>query len=139
KKQARVTVKQTQAGEPFHFPLALAFVCPPASQPTRVEQEITEKEHTFTIPLAGPPSLVEVDPDQAVLAEIKETKGRDQWRGPPPGGARGVSRSPAGPPQAPSSPPTQPGRPPAPGVPPTHPPPRPEPLAPPPRPPTVSE
>jgi aminopeptidase N len=79
-KQARVTVKQTQAGEPFQFPLTLSFRCPPASEPTRVVREVTEKEHTFDIPLPGRPDLAEVDPDQAVLAEIKETKARDLWR-----------------------------------------------------------
>src|SRR5262249_22991058 len=78
-KHARVLVKQTQAGEPFPFPLTLVFRCPPASQPIRVVREVTEKEHAFDIALPERPDLVEVDPDQAVLAEIKETKGRDQW------------------------------------------------------------
>lgn len=78
-KLARVAVKQTQPGEPFHLPLALAFRCPPSTLPVVVEHEVTEKEQTFYVPLPGRPALVDVDPEQVVLAEIKETKGRDLW------------------------------------------------------------
>jgi aminopeptidase N len=82
--QARVVVKQTQAGEPFHFPLTMRFTCAGDSksaleQDVTVEQEVTEKENTFLIPLPGTLIRAEVDPQQAVLAEIKETKGRDLW------------------------------------------------------------
>jgi aminopeptidase N len=79
-KQARVTVKQTQAGEAFQFPLTLVFRCPTSAQPIVVEQEVTDKEHTFFVPLPSRPTLVEVDPEQAVLAEIQENKGRDLWQ-----------------------------------------------------------
>jgi aminopeptidase N len=79
-KQVRVVVKQTQAGEPFHFPLALWCWCPPESGPIVSEQQATEKEHIFLISVPGRPTRVEVDPKQAVLAESKETKGRDLWR-----------------------------------------------------------
>jgi aminopeptidase N len=78
--QARVVVKQTQAGEPFHIPLKLVFHCPGAAAPTVVEQEMTEKELTLRVPLSEPLARLDVDPDQAVLAEIKETKPRDLWR-----------------------------------------------------------
>jgi aminopeptidase N len=44
-----------------------------------VVQDVTDKEYTFLIPLPGTPLRVEVDPEQAVLAEIAETKGRDLW------------------------------------------------------------
>ncbi len=77
--QVRVVVKQTQSGEPFHFPLTLLLSCSGADKPVVVEQEVTEKENTFLIPVPGTPTRVEVDPEQAVLAEIKETKGRDLW------------------------------------------------------------
>jgi aminopeptidase N len=41
--------------------------------------DVTEKEHTVYVPLPGRPALVEVDPRQVVLAEIKENKGRELW------------------------------------------------------------
>lgn len=77
--QARVAVKQTQSGEPFHFPLTLLLSCSGVAKPVVVEQDVTDKENTFLIPVPGTPIRVEVDPEQAVLAEIKETKGRDLW------------------------------------------------------------
>jgi aminopeptidase N len=79
-KQTRVVVKQTQAGEAFHFPFALLCGRPSEAGPIVSEQKVTEKEHTFLIPMPSRPTLVELDPKQAVLAEIKETKGRDLWR-----------------------------------------------------------
>jgi aminopeptidase N len=84
-KQVRVTVKQTQAGEPFEFPLKLVVHGPDAksastaSKPQEVVENVTEKEHSFIVSAADRPSLVEVDPEQAVLAEFKETKSREQW------------------------------------------------------------
>jgi aminopeptidase N len=77
--QARIVVKQTQPGEPFHFPLAVLLHCAGSAKPIVVQQDVTDKEYTFLIPLPGAPTLVEVDPEQAVLAEIKETKRRDLW------------------------------------------------------------
>jgi aminopeptidase N len=77
--QARVVVKQTQPGEPFHFPLTLLWSCSGVDKPVVIEQDVTDKENTFLIPLPGTPTRVEVDPEQVVLAEIKETKGRDLW------------------------------------------------------------
>jgi aminopeptidase N len=77
--QARVVVKQTQSGEPFHFPLTLRVSCAGAAKPVVVEQDVMDKENTFLIPLPGTPTRVEIDPEQAILAEIKETKGRDLW------------------------------------------------------------
>jgi aminopeptidase N len=78
-KQARVHIKQTQKEEPFHFPLRMVFHCPPAKEAVVVQGPVTQREHTFWVALPGPPTLVEVDPEQAVLAEIKETQGRDWW------------------------------------------------------------
>jgi aminopeptidase N len=75
-KQARISVKQTQAGEPFHFPLKIVLH---GSQDKTVEEQITDKEQQLVIPLAERPTRVDVDPNQAVLAEIKETKNGDMW------------------------------------------------------------
>jgi aminopeptidase N len=77
--QVRVAVKQTQSGEPFHFPLTLLLSCSGAAKPVVVEQEVTDKDYTFLIPVPGTPTRVEIDPEQAVLAEIKQTKGRELW------------------------------------------------------------
>jgi aminopeptidase N len=78
---ARLVVKQTQGGEPFHFPLRLVFRCDTSAGTQEVdrEQEITDKEQTLYVPLPGRPTLVEVDPRQAVLADVRENKGRDLW------------------------------------------------------------
>jgi aminopeptidase N len=77
-KQLRVQVKQTQAGDPFHFPLAVRVTVPGASDISTVAN-ITSKEQSIAIPLRDRPARVEVDSAQAVLADIKETKGRDLW------------------------------------------------------------
>ena len=77
-RQAEVTVKQTQSGDAFEFPLKIAFTCG-TGKPVEVEEQITTKEHTFTVPLPGPLTMVEVDPGQTLLAQIYETKGRDLW------------------------------------------------------------
>lgn len=94
--QAVVSVKQTQAGEAFHFPLRVKFSLPPARtasegsegeedvpnlQRPRVEDlDITDKEQTFHFTLPDRPSMVEVDPELSLLAELKETKSRQLWR-----------------------------------------------------------
>jgi aminopeptidase N len=78
-RQARLLVKQTQAGEPFHFPLTLRLNCVGANKPIVLEQNVTDREYTLVVPVPGTPSLVEIDPGQTLLGEIKETKGRELW------------------------------------------------------------
>ncbi|HEV3258240.1 MAG TPA: M1 family aminopeptidase [Gemmataceae bacterium] len=83
--QARVAVKQTQTGEAFQFPLKIAFTCAgakagqAAGKPLVVEEPVNDKSQVFFVPLPGRPAAVELDPDQAVLAEINEQKGRELW------------------------------------------------------------
>jgi aminopeptidase N len=77
--QARVVIKQTQSGEPFHFPLTVLLHSAGSAKPVAVQQDVTDKEYTVLVPLPGPLTLVEVDPEQTILAEIKETKSRDLW------------------------------------------------------------
>jgi aminopeptidase N len=79
-KQARVVVKQTQATEPFHFPLTMAFHFPNGTKPVVIEQDVTDKEYTIVVPLPARPARVEVDPDYTLLGEINETKDADAWR-----------------------------------------------------------
>jgi aminopeptidase N len=78
-KKVELRVKQTQSGEAFHFPLTVLLQCESSSQLVTYKEEIKEKEHTFTIPVPGRPKRMEIDPEQAVLAEFKEDKGRDLW------------------------------------------------------------
>jgi aminopeptidase N len=75
-KQARINVKQTQAAEPFHFPLKIVVH---GAQDKTVEEMITQKEQQILVPLAERPTGVDIDPNQAVLAEIKETKTPELW------------------------------------------------------------
>jgi aminopeptidase N len=75
-KQARINVKQTQSAEPFHFPLKVVFH---GTQDKTVEETITQKEQTILVPLAERPTGVDIDPNQAVLCEIKETKTPELW------------------------------------------------------------
>jgi aminopeptidase N len=78
--QARLTVKQTQAGEPFEFPLKMVLTCAGAKEPVVLDEVMTEKELHIRLPLPGPLERVDVDPDQAILTELKETKAQALWR-----------------------------------------------------------
>jgi aminopeptidase N len=79
-KQVRLTVKQTQAGDSFHFPLKVAFTTGNGTAKVQnLEEEVREKEQVFFFPLSERPTMVEVDPDQTVLGEIKENKSRELW------------------------------------------------------------
>jgi aminopeptidase N len=78
--QARLTVKQTQAGEPFEFPLKIVLTCAGAKEPVVIDEMMTEKEVQFRLPLPGMLERIDVDPDQAILTELKETKDLALWR-----------------------------------------------------------
>jgi len=79
-KQARLTIKQTQTGEPFEFPLKIVLTCAGAKEPVVLDEMMTEKELNFRLPLPGPLERVDVDPDQAILTELRETKALALWR-----------------------------------------------------------
>lgn len=76
-KLVRVAVKQTQAGEAFHFSLPVRVVVGEKTIDTKLNMK--EKEMTSFIPVAEAPDRVEIDPELTVLAEFNETKGRDLW------------------------------------------------------------
>jgi aminopeptidase N len=78
--QAQVVVKQTQPGEAYHIPLKVVLYSSGPNAPTVIEQEMTEKEVTLRIPVSGPLTRVDVDPDQAILTNLKETKAANLWR-----------------------------------------------------------
>jgi aminopeptidase N len=78
-KQVRVEVTQDQDGEPFAFPLRVAFVVPGLSEPVQLDLAVTEKRQVAFVPVSSRPSLVRVDPEYSLLAEVKERKSRGWW------------------------------------------------------------
>lgn len=77
-KLAEVSVKQTQEVDAFHVPLEIEFRFD-EGDPVTVRRELTEKNHRYLFPLKEHPSMVLVDPRNAVMMELKEKKGRDLW------------------------------------------------------------
>jgi aminopeptidase N len=78
-KQLKVIAKQTQKDDVFHLPLTLLCHLPGDAKPVTVHQFLTEKEATFVIPMPVRPDFVEIDPDQEILADIKETQTPGEW------------------------------------------------------------
>jgi aminopeptidase N len=76
---AEVRIQQTQKDGAWHFPLEIEYRFPELSRAMSVTQDVTEKDVRFFVPLPARPSLVSVDPDNAVLMELSEDKGRDLW------------------------------------------------------------
>lgn len=77
--QAEVRVRQTQRADAFHFPLTLEFHSPNGRDPHVVTKEITEKDVRIVAGLSRKPSLLRVDPHQAVLMDLKIEMTRDLW------------------------------------------------------------
>jgi len=78
-KQVRVEVTQDQDGEPFAFPLTVTFAVPGRTEPVRLDLTVTEKRQVAFVPVASRPTLVRVDPEHTLLAEVKEKKSRGWW------------------------------------------------------------
>lgn len=89
---ATVEVKQTQKEDAFEFPLTIEFAFADGKT-QRVTEPISEKTHSFEIPLAAMPTMVNVDPDNAVLMELKENKPRELWQAELTGDKNPVGRS----------------------------------------------
>ncbi|HQR08585.1 MAG TPA: M1 family aminopeptidase [Gemmatales bacterium] len=79
-KKVDVVAKQTQAGEVFHLPLKVAVYVAGASEPVIVDEDMKDKELKLSIPVTGVVQRVEVDPDLAVLTNLKEVKSAELWR-----------------------------------------------------------
>lgn len=79
-KKVDIVARQTQAGEAFHFPLKVAVYLAGASEPVISDEEMKDKELKLSIPVSGTVQRVEVDPDIAVLTNLKETKAAELWR-----------------------------------------------------------
>ena len=78
-KQLKVVAKQTQKDEVFHLPLTLLCHLPGDAKPVTANQFMTEKEMTFVVPMPARPDFVEVDPNQEILADIKQTQSTQEW------------------------------------------------------------
>lgn len=79
-KLAKVTIKQKQEADAFHFPLMFEFRFGDERDPVVVKRDITEKETSFYYPLPEKPRMLRVDPDQSVLMKLEEKKGKDLWK-----------------------------------------------------------
>ncbi len=79
-KKVDVVARQTQAGEAFHFPLKVAVYVAGASEPVIVDEDMKDKELKLSIPVTGKVERIEVDPDLAVLTNLKEVKAAELWR-----------------------------------------------------------
>lgn len=77
-KRVVVRVRQTQKEEAFAFPLALEFRVPGGS-PVIIRRTISEKDERIEATLSAAPGMVRIDPENALLCELSETKGRDLW------------------------------------------------------------
>jgi len=73
-----VRIRQTQKGEPFHFPLRLEYEV--QGTMLGIDHAVTRKDESITVPLPARPDLVRVDPHYSVLMELKENKARDWWK-----------------------------------------------------------
>jgi aminopeptidase N len=77
----RINIRQTQAGEPFHFPLEIELTGAGESGRSIVRRQgISEKEQTLLIPVNERPKLLRIDPNLTLLAEIEEEKAFDWWQ-----------------------------------------------------------
>jgi aminopeptidase N len=69
-RQIVVTVRQTQAGDPFRFPLGVGVTEPSRLSPALHQMEVTGREATFSIPADAEPASVVLDPGVWLLAEL---------------------------------------------------------------------
>jgi aminopeptidase N len=76
-KLAEVRLVQKQAEEAFHFPLRIDYRV--GDKTVSVTHDVAAKETRFFVPLGDRPAAVEIDPQNAVLMELTEHKGRDLW------------------------------------------------------------
>lgn len=69
-KEVVVTVRQTQAGDPFRLSLGIGVVAASGGLPNVRQMAIEGRETTLRIPVAGEPAAVVLDPDVTTLAEL---------------------------------------------------------------------
>lgn len=69
-KQVVVTVRQTQAAEPYRLMLGIGLSVPQSVSPVLRRFDMTGREGTLTIPADSEPTAVVLDPATALLAEL---------------------------------------------------------------------
>jgi aminopeptidase N len=79
-KELQIVFKQTQKEEEFHFPVKVVVHCSDTPERTVIEKEMTSKELTVRVPLAGTLLRVDIDPDQAILTHLKTTQSDALWQ-----------------------------------------------------------
>jgi len=65
-----VTVRQTQAGDPYQFALGVGLSAASASSPATRQVQVTERDSTFRIAAEAEPASVMLDPGVWLLAEL---------------------------------------------------------------------
>ncbi|MBK7860820.1 MAG: peptidase M1 [Archangiaceae bacterium] len=94
----KVTVKQTQPGEPYRVPLLLRVV--DSDRTLEPVFELERTEHVFHLPCAGPITQAVVDPRRDVLGTLEVDKAPAWWRaelaGAQPARARAEAAGPLG-------------------------------------------
>jgi aminopeptidase N len=65
-----MTVRQTQAGDPFRFSLGVGVSAASGSVPAVHQVQVTGRESTFSIPADAEPAAVVLDPGVWLLAEL---------------------------------------------------------------------
>jgi aminopeptidase N len=80
-KMERIIVKQTQPGEAFQFDLPVRWQANGSTSSSWQEETlpVREKEQTFYLKTGQPPSQLEIDPNQTVLADYQIHQGRELW------------------------------------------------------------
>ena len=69
-KQTMVTVRQTQAGDPYRFSLGVGVSAASGPAPALRQVQVTGRESTFGIPTDAEPASVVLDPGVWLLAEL---------------------------------------------------------------------
>ncbi len=69
-KQIVVTVRQTQAGDPYRFALGVGVSAASGTAPAIRQVQVTGRESTFNIPAETEPASVVLDPGVWLLAEL---------------------------------------------------------------------
>jgi aminopeptidase N len=69
-KQVIVTIRQTQAGDPYRLSLGIGVVRSAGALPSVQQMSVTGRETTISIPSESEPASVVLDPNVAVLAEL---------------------------------------------------------------------
>ena len=78
-KQMRIELVQEQDSDAFQFPLTVSFSVPGRSEAVRLDLVVSEKRQVVFVPVSSRPTLVRVDPEYTLLAELKEKKSRGWW------------------------------------------------------------